>query len=696
MAEESTIIKYNNKEEALDIFLSFRFTFGKDFDYPREEAINRILMKSMYGTSEHKSCTIEEIQKKLETISDMPLFRLSIIKESIERLVNKGIVGLKEKNRYYLKIEYTRKISEELKESKQLFEKCVEKVIQNVREGYSLLTNQQEEKVQSVFQDFLKQVFSKFGYQCARLITGKCSAEDILDSPQAKKIFDTTCSKYGIIEGEFLSSVKNTMYNFFRKPDPDYQKLEFHLAQNFYVLKLLGIDPDACVLSKQAFSNAQMYLDTNVVITSLLTEAKPYRSFKEFHKISEEIGVEIKVSQITHKEIKNVIGYQKDKDFSRVYENIPESVKEEVNDNFYQTYIKAKQKNSVFSIKDLFLPFENLGDTLQKNFNIYIEDKPEYKEILGDEETLEKIEKVVQEKSIEKRGREKGPFSLHHDAFHFILVGKKREENPKTWFLTLDKSLPFVSEELLGTDSSPFCFTLDSWLQCISPFVCTEEEIKDFSFIFSNVFASKILPFEQVYSIEDFILFTDFELDIKQMPKPMVNELVLFVKKEILKGNTYDNIIRDEAFYKLRRYLIQLQEKYFREKEEWQEKAQGKDKIISDLQLEMQGLNDDIYKIREKQKEREKKERKSYLRNRWLGASVVWIVAIFFWVFPWMKSNISPFSSFWSFILPFILIISGFFIPFRKQKVLRIIGYFTPFIALINILYIIWNFFNKR
>jgi predicted nucleic acid-binding protein len=404
------------------------------------------------------------------------------------------------------------------------------------------------------------ETFARLGYQCGRLISGKYLGKDFVDSNQILQIFNDLFRKYNIKDNKLQQKLKENFCRFFIELDPDFQKLKFHLAQNFYILKLLGINQESQLLSKNAFAGSEIYLDTNVVLASFLSESKPYQAFREFHKISNEIDIKTYVTSITRNEVTDVVAYQKQ--ISNTYNNIPESKQAKIRNRFYQTYRKNKELDSKYSINDLFDPFENLKENLQNFFGIPLIYENIYNELLLDNKEFVDIKAKIQKISLEKRRREKSPNALTHDAFHYKLITTKREENPKTWLLTLDTSLPLVSEILLGSETRPYCFTLDNWLQCISPFVTTETELADFSFIFSNVFGLGLLPAEQIYDIEDFVMFSDLEVDIKLMPEPIVDQTVSFIRNEILKGRIYNKDILKESSYRLQKYLINLTSKY--------------------------------------------------------------------------------------------------------------------------------------
>ncbi len=688
--------------EIVDIVLSYNFAFGPELEYPRNEAIHGIIMNCLYKIQKDDGCSVAEIHEGLKKKSPIS-FRYNLIQKSIRSLVKKGAIMSQNycgQERFLLKDKYKQNIEEQIKNRKYLLDRCINKIIDGVKKRYSLLTKSQEKNISNLFTDFIVFVFSKFGFQCAKQICGGISGKELMNSSQIRNELNRRISHYHLTKAELVSAIKIEFCKFFREPDPDYGSLKFYMAQNFYILKLLGLDPKARALSKAAFSDSHMYLDSNVIITAFLSESRPYHSFKEFYKIAKDIGIDICVSKITQDEIRNVIIYQQS--IADTYNNIPESMEDQISDAFYETYKKSKEKDEKYTVDKLFSPFENLKNTLEDNFEISIEDEALYDTILAQKKELEKIENVLQEKSKDIRNKEKSKGTLNHDAFHFLLIKNKREETPKTWFLTLDTSLPPASTEILEDDVSPLCFTLDSWLQCISPFI-PEDSINDFSFVFSNVFGSEIFEFEQVYAVEDFKIFTDVEIDAKKMPKPMVEELASYIRNEIRKGRPYNEEVKKEIIYKLKKKFVELKERYFQvdiEKDKQiQELQQHLDKEIQRRKDTEQELKETVEKIpdieQEVEKILEKRQREVIQKRkvifRRVVASVGWASAILIWIVPYFIAHTSILSSFWHFFIPIIVTLLSFFVFFGKKRIIDIIGSIVIGGGFIKLIWEVWN-----
>jgi len=702
------------ESKAVDIVLAYNFAFGPELEYPRNEAIYRIIMNCLYTIQKDDGCSVEDIFKELKEKSPIS-FRYHVIEKGIQHLLKNGVIVSQKHNgqpRFLLKDRYNQNIEKQIKCRKDLLNRCIEKIISGVTKRYVLITKHQREIVSNLFTDFIVFVFSKFGFQCAKMIIGGILSKDLMNLSQIKDKLSREIAGYHLTEPELVSAIRTEFYKFFREPDPDYGGLKFYMAQNFYILKLLGLDPQARALSKVAFRSSHMYLDSNVIITALLSESRPYHSFKEFYKIARDIGIDICVSKITQDEIRNVIAYQRS--IADTYDNIPESMEDQVTDAFYKTYKKSKERDENFTIDKLFAPFENLESTLRDDFKIFIEDEKLYDTILKQKNELEKIKNVLQKKSKDIRNKEKRKGTLNHDAFHFLLIINKREETPKTWFLTLDTSLPPASTEILEDNVSHLCFTLDSWLQCISPFI-PEDSIEDFSFVFSNVFGSEIFEFEQAYGVEDFKIWTDMEMDTKKMPDPMVKEYSQYIKNEIRKGRPYNEELKKEIIYKLRKKFRELKERYFQVDIE-------KDKQIKELQTNMnelqqhldneiqrrkdteQELKETVEKIPDIEQEVEKilkKRQREVIQKRKvifrrLAASVGWASAILIWIVPYFVAGTSILSSFWHFFMPIIVAILSFLVFFWRKRTIDIIGYIVIGGGFIKLIWEIWNLFGHN
>ncbi|MFA5032462.1 MAG: hypothetical protein WC614_05520 [bacterium] len=550
--------------EDIDVILSYNFTFGPQLEYPRKEAIERIVTNCLYTLQETypEGASIETIREKMRNECPVQL-RTSQVSSSIESLLKKDIIlSNKQNGRDYFLIKEKQKIKTQINERGNILNRCVEKIITRIRERYSLITSSQINTVSTLFKEFIVFVFSQIGQQSAKMMLGNFSNKDILYSSQINDKLNQRLSFFKLTNPELISVIKTEFYNFFQGSDPVYSSLKFYMTQNFYILKLLGIDPKSRVLSKNAFNNSYIYLDSNVIITGLLSEAEMSRSFQEFYKISQDIGISLYVSEVTKKEIKDVIKYQRG--ISDTYDNIPTTMEDQIHNAFYEVYKKSKEKDPTFTIDKLFEPFEDLENTLKDKFKICIEDDILYDTILKDKD-IERIKNILQKKSKEIRKKEKKDGTLLHDAFLFLLIKNKREEKSETWFLTLDTSLPPANKMIFENEANPSCFTLDSWLQCISPFV-PENSIENFSSVFSGVLGSEFFSFEQIYDIEDFKFWTDIEVDIKKWPESIIREYTQLIKNEIRKGRPYNEELKKELTYKLSKKLNGIEERFSQEK----------------------------------------------------------------------------------------------------------------------------------
>ena len=84
------------------------------------------------------------------------------------------------------------------------------------------------------------------------------------------------------------------------------------MAQNFYVIKAIGIDKEAQLLNQEKFKNADLYVDTNVLIHASLPDNPFHSSFKSFLNECKSQGANIYITQKTIDEFRDVVLAQLD------------------------------------------------------------------------------------------------------------------------------------------------------------------------------------------------------------------------------------------------------------------------------------------------------------------------------------------------------------------------------------------------
>ena len=196
-------------------------------------------------------------------------------------------------------------------------------------------------------------------------------------------------------------------------------------------------------------------------------------------------------------------------------------------------YKKKQKKDSTLSPERFFSGFSDPKNTLANEWGITVFDSPAEKDIAP--KKLTKTKNIINKSSAKVRGKLKGDNSLGHDAHLYYLILEERDTsgNDSAWLLTLDRSLCHADRKLQGQNSTPFCLSLDGFLHIISPYVRADHQYS-FANMFAELVANNIFPKEAVIKLDDFQMFTSFDISIKNLPTEDVRRVVRNVKRAII------------------------------------------------------------------------------------------------------------------------------------------------------------------
>lgn len=594
-------------EEKRELLRLSRIRLDIDTKYPREKATDAIVERGIFGCSSDKPCTEEDINKIIASTGLMNGLRRNELKSSLDRLCQEQKIQHVGDGKFVLNRERIKSIDLDIQEASRRFDKIVEQVYKQI------IDKQNRPIYDKFFLEFISVVFARFGDQWIKSLSSQASPKDFLKESDVDVIFKNIAKKHGLPK-DHLESIKKLSLKFFAENDPDYSYLKFNLAQSIYITKILGIDTPIDLFSQEIFSKAHIILDTNLVFVSLLPVSRYNATFKELLKICKKISIELRVTAITKKEVDRVVHYF-EKEVINLFDEIPERIAHKVGGIFFESYIEEKKKNPKFSVSDLFKPFHDLKDTLGTVYQIDIIDSSNFDKLMESAEKEVRLQNIFYTTSLEVRKRAKGKESILHDIFHYLLIEQERTVgDKKSWFLTLDTSLPYVATKLQKEGESPFCFKLDVLMQSFSPFITTDQEVYDFSDVFAKLIANQLFPSSKVFDMRDFVFFNDIGIKLSEMPEDDIEEALNHIKNHILRGKVYSHADFDKVAYEVKRIFSGRAEKDERIREQIDRITNMEKKH----QLELSGKDDEIRRLKEGREKDEKAKAEKKAKQIWL------------------------------------------------------------------------------
>ena len=417
--------------------------------------------------------------------------------------------------------------------------------------------------------------------------------------------------------------------------EPEDKNLRFRLAQNYYVAQLLELSPrDFNPLAEDAFSGAVFFLDTNVILDSVMSEEST-QLFRELVTASGTLGIELRVTQATLNEVAKVTGRYVD-DMEKVIDAVPKELLERTRDPFVQAYQAAREKDSRMTPGKFVKRFQEIPNFLQELRITY--DERSAVEIVGSQDVSKECS-IVNDAAERTRGRGKSPNVRLHDVCHFLLVQRRRQTNPKAWFLTKDRTLSNAAIELAPAEL-PFCFPLTAFLQSVSPFLQSSAARHTLVDVFSAVLDGEVgdLTGRSLFDLTELRLISELHADVLSVPTDQLLPAFDFVKTNLLKGMPYRGENNQKVALELRKFLTSsahekqdaLLEEIERQRNlasDERSKRTGAEQDVERMRSEIKRLNSEIEAADEREAGRARNHRILSIGLATLGvvvASVCW------------------------------------------------------------------------
>lgn len=542
-------------ERKRSILFSARIRFSPEVQPVRQTAIDKIVEQTLLLGEGSKGLTVDEIvqQGLMGLGGNEPSLRRFDIEQSLQRLRQKTRVyfsGPKGQERFSLKEETSREIWDTHRSTEGQLLKVTTKLFKDTNIGIAYAP---------AFHQCLCNIFSMLGEGYVRLILGQIKPDDVIRLSNVENAVKESCNRYKDIDSALLQSA---LVTFIRESDPEYDAIKWNLAQNYYVLKALGLDPTGKLLSEEIIKDAELYLDTNVMIHSLEPTAKHYKSFEALIEACRRFNVRVTICQISIDELRRVVDYHREM-MPKVFAQIPDETATKIRGLFFQLYTEEMKKTGVVDFDQLFSNYINPVETMEVLYDIKLLDDNWFL----DGETQARLHSMASEITAEyrSRGRRKSYYSALHDAGLLLWVSKERENTTQNkWVVTLDNGLPTL--KLKGQAlSKPLAITLDALLQWLSPLAISQENEDQVATIFSLAIKYLLLPQDTFFELRDFAVLAEMETSCKELPPDDVENCVRYIKANCLNLDPTNPADREKILYEVKKFFSDPSRQYKRD-----------------------------------------------------------------------------------------------------------------------------------
>ena len=384
--------------------------------------------------------------------------RTEVIQDTLDRLMSCNKVD-RARHAYYLTDTGRHDTDEATESAVQLFEPVLARMLQDT----SALCDERDGVI--VCRTFISECFARFGQQIAKAVTGELTKDQLVDAADIQGAFQAAISSVALSD-DAIQSLETRCIRFLRSTEHADEELKFRLTQGYYVAQLLGLNShEFNPIADDAFSEAIFYIDTNVLVSRLLSD-EVARLFDELVRICKSLRIDLRVSRATINEARSVaVGRLTGID--NVLATVPSELVMKTRDQFLDAFLEVRKSSPEVTGGEFLARFNEIPSLLAE-LGIELYDSTA-EEIIGDRDVSQEC-KIINHAAERSRGRGKSNRVCLHDVCHYLLVQDERRQGRKAWFLTRDKTLSQAAVDL-GGRQLPFCFPLAGFLQSVSPFL---------------------------------------------------------------------------------------------------------------------------------------------------------------------------------------------------------------------------------
>lgn len=316
--------------------------FSPEVQQPKETIIDSFTQHSLYSGNVQTGCTIRDIQSDISKSLGINIAVQDLINSTL-RLLDKGLIEYVGEEPDEIVVRGRKssafKLSKTATQSIESSEKASEKELNHICERLFKDSEHGWKRYVKPFLEFLSIIFSRLGEDNARMILGELSPHQVVSSSYFSSALNSANKHLKHLDKNYFES---SVTSFFQDDNPEYANLKWKMAQNYYILKVIGLDKQSVLFSRDIFNDAKFYLDTNIVISALSPTETYHESFIKLCQICQNQGINIIVSNITINELNMVVDTQSEI-LRTIVDQIPEDTAAKISSDFYEIYYKQKK-----------------------------------------------------------------------------------------------------------------------------------------------------------------------------------------------------------------------------------------------------------------------------------------------------------------------------------------------------------------
>jgi predicted nucleic acid-binding protein len=513
----------------------------------REKTINRIVEQCLCA-SPSKRLTLDDLVKKCNLSAGIRMLRRDDIWSSVLSLENDGHITseTKGKETFYRPIE---KIVKDCSQFKEEDDKRFDAV---VRELF-LDANGNLETYRSAFFNVLCRIFSRLTSAYVVIST----KENVSSNKHLLVLIKQACQNIHAKNKDIDNDVfSKAVSRFFDERTPSFDALKWIMAQNHYNMRLLGVDQSAHLLAAEMLKDSTLYLDTNVLIKIMMPEHSRYADVTDVLKCCETINTRLLVTDITANEF--TASVNKNTELVReVIKYIPRGTRNKVHSFVLEEYIVAARAEKDLTLEDFLLKYKRPMQVLNKKLpSVIVQEPDEWFSSEAVTQATTDLASLVSSKFVEMRKYNKPPLASLHDALMLRWIEQMQNATAnRCLFLTLDQTLVAADKE--SSCARTRTIALDVLIQWIAPFCSSESQVDHLAGVYAEALRCQLLPHEQMFSLQDFEIFREMEMETDALPEEEVENCLLKIKNMFPSMDIRKPADREKIAYEIKKVFIE-------------------------------------------------------------------------------------------------------------------------------------------
>jgi hypothetical protein len=303
---------------------------------------------------------------------------------------------------------------------------------------------------------------------------------------------------------------------FFSQSTPEFDAVKWNMAQNHYLLRILGLDAGANLLSDEILRDSTLLLDTNVLVAALSPGHRHFQSVRILGDAFRHLNVDVVVAGITARELRALLA-RTSTQLRELLNRVPKAMLGDVAGFLLGSFLAAKEEQPDLELEDFLTPFQAPFIHLESVIAIRHIDDAWFEREEQAKPTLS-LARRLSEAYRQRRGRPKTDAAALHDAL--LLRWLARQSNlsgNRQRLLTLDASLPGFRAEEMGEAVAPVV-SLDALLQWAGALGVGSSDQDGLASLYAQAIAFEFFPKRALFTLEDFRVFADMDIETAQLP----------------------------------------------------------------------------------------------------------------------------------------------------------------------------------